>query len=67
MLIPPHKHHDGDHGHDGDHDHDGDDKDGENEEDDSVVDLDDLKARLESYLDNTADRESDDYFTTQDL
>ncbi|KAM7190554.1 Fasciclin domain containing protein [Naviculisporaceae sp. PSN 640] len=70
VLIPPHKHHDGDHGHDRDHDHDGDDKDAEEEEeeeDDSLVDLDDLKARLESYMDSALDRESEDYFTTQDL
>lgn len=69
MLIPPHKHHDHDHDHDGG---DGDDSTGEGEGDvdedgDSVIDLDDLKARLESYFDDIPDRESDEFFTSEDL
>ena len=46
MLIPKHKH---DHDHDGDHGHDGDDDDDDKE---SEIDVDDLKARLEPYVES---------------
>ncbi|KAK4211712.1 Fasciclin-domain-containing protein [Rhypophila decipiens] len=71
VLIPPHKHKDDDHEDDDnepDHDWDGDEEEGEDDDDDdSVVDLDDLKARLEPYLEDSTGAGDSGYLFSEDL